>query len=122
MRREYLIISSGWSKKERSKQQRNLYPKTSLSKKNTAAKYLSAGDEIAYNDTTYKVQGHLKQGRLRMEDMGTGKNFVLSKNDVLYGSLLDAKQNPEKHNRIAVEAELPVVQETTTVAAYGIRR
>jgi antirestriction protein ArdC len=93
-----------------------------LPKKSTASKYLSAGDEIAYNDTTYKVQGHLKQGRLRMEDLGTGKNFVLSKNDVLYGSLLDAKQHPEKQNRIAAEAEIPVAQETETAAAYGIRR
>nr|WP_084407044.1 zincin-like metallopeptidase domain-containing protein [Pedobacter panaciterrae] len=93
-----------------------------LPKKSTASKYLSAGDEIAYNDTTYKVQGHLKQGRLRMEDLGTGKNFVLSKNDALYSSLLDAKQHPEKQSRIATEAEMPIAQEPETVAAYGIRR
>ncbi len=93
-----------------------------LPKKSASSKYLSAGDEIAYNDTIYKVQGHLKQGRLRMEDLGTGKNFVLSKTDVLYGSLLDAKQYPGKQNRIAAEAEMPVAQETETVAAYGIRR
>lgn len=93
-----------------------------LPKKNTASKYLSAGDAIAYNDTTYKVQGHLKQGRLRMEDLGTGKNFVLSKSDALYGSLLDAKQHPEKQQCITAAAEIPIAQEAETVAAYGIRR
>lgn len=93
-----------------------------LQQKSTSSKYLSAGDEIVYNDTTYKVQGHLKQGRLRMEDLGTGKNFVLSKSDALYGSLLDARQHPEKQNRIATEAVMPVAQEPETVAAYGIRR
>lgn len=93
-----------------------------LPKKNTVSKYLSAGDAIAYNDTTYKVQGHLKQGRLRMEDLGTGKNFVLSKSDALYGSLLDAKQHPEKQQRITAAAEIPIAQEAETVAAYGIRR
>lgn len=90
--------------------------------KSTASKYLSAGDEIAYNDTTYKVQGHLKQGRLRMEDLGTGQHFVLSKNDVMYSSLLDAKQHPEKQARVTAEAEIQVAQEAETVAAYGIRR
>lgn len=97
-------------------------PEDQLPQKSTASKYLSAGDEISYNDTIYKVQGHLKQGRLRMEDLGTGKNFVLSKNDALHSSLLDAKQHPEKQNRIAAEAEMPVAQEPETVAAYGIRR
>lgn len=57
-----------------------------------------------------------------MEDLGTGKNFVLSKSDALYGSLLDARQHPEKQNRIATEAVMPVAQEPETVAAYGIRR
>ncbi|MEJ5962920.1 ArdC family protein [Pedobacter immunditicola] len=87
----------------------------------TGSKYLSTGDEIAYNNTVYKVQGHLKQGRLRMEDLGTGQNFVLSKNDVLYGSLLHAKHHPEQQS-IAAETQIPVSQETETVAAYGIRR
>jgi antirestriction protein ArdC len=93
-----------------------------ITKNNAGSKYLSAGDEIAYNDTTYKVQGHLKQGRLRMEDLGTGKNFVLSKSDALYGSLLDAKQHPEKQARVTAALEMPIAQETETVAAYGIRR
>lgn len=83
-------------------------------------KHLSTGDQISYNDTTYKVQGHLKQGRLRMEDTHTGNTFVLSKNDGLYSSLLEAKLNPEKQKQIA--AEMPVSEERKNVAAYGIRR
>ena len=83
-------------------------------------KTLSTGDQISYNDTTYKVQGHLKQGRLRMEDTQTGNTFVLSRNDGLYGSLLEAKLNPEKQNHIG--AEMPVSEERETAAAYGIRR
>jgi len=86
------------------------------------SKYLTAGDEISYNNTIYKVQSHLKQGRLRMEDLGTGKNFVLSKNDVLYGSLLDARQNPDKHIRAASEIEMPIVQQTETASGYGLKR
>ncbi|KAA8476836.1 antirestriction protein ArdC [Arcticibacter tournemirensis] len=97
-------------------------PEDQPPKYGTGSKYLSSGDEIAYNNTVYKVQGHLKQGRLRMEDLGSGKNFVLSKNDMLYGSLLDAKQHPEKQARIAPETEIAISQETETVAAYGIRR
>jgi len=93
-----------------------------LPKYATESKYLSTGDEIAYNNTVYKVQGHLKQGRLRMEDLGTGQNFVLSKNDVLYGSLLHAKHHPEPQASIAAQTQIPVSQETETVSAYGIRR
>jgi len=57
----------------------------------SGAKYLLFGDEIDYNNSTYRIQGHLKQGRLRVEEMGTGKAFVLSKTDGLYSSLLEAK-------------------------------
>lgn len=96
--------------------------KDQVTKNSAGSKYLSAGDEIAYNDSTYKVQGHLKQGRLRMEDLGTGKNFILSKSDALYGSLLDAKQHPEKQARFTAATEMPIAQETETVAAYGIQR
>ncbi|MDB5012389.1 MAG: conjugal transfer protein TraC, partial [Daejeonella sp.] len=55
---------------------------------------LSVQDEIAYNSTVYKIQGHLKGGRFRVEDLGTSKQFTLSPNDGLYNSLLKAKQEP----------------------------
>ncbi|WP_199120304.1 ArdC family protein [Pedobacter sp. ASV28] len=64
------------------------------SKTGTTSNYLSLGDTIAYKDTLFKVQGHLKQGRLRMEDLGSGNQFILSRNDNLYASLLAVKQNP----------------------------
>lgn len=54
-------------------------------------KYLSIGDQIPYNETIYKVLRHLKQGRLCMEDAGTGNQFTLSRTDGLYTSLLNAK-------------------------------
>lgn len=82
---------------------------------------LSMGDEIAYNNTVYKVQGHLKRGRMRVEDLTTGNVFSLSKTDQLYNSLLQAKQHPEA---VKVDADLkrPAHTEMEVVAAYGIRR
>lgn len=82
---------------------------------------LSMGDEIAYNNTVYKVQGHLKLGRMRVEDLTTGNVFSLSKTDQLYNSLLQAKQHPEA---VKVDADLkrPAHTEMEVVAAYGIRR
>lgn len=82
---------------------------------------LSIGDEIAYNNTVYRVQGHLKRGRMRLEDLSTGHTFSLSKTDGLYGSLLHAKQNP---NGIKASEVLhrPMDAEMEAVAAYGIRR
>ncbi|MCY1534011.1 hypothetical protein D9M68_693670 [compost metagenome] len=57
-----------------------------------------------------------------MEDLDTGKNFVLSKSDALYSSLLDAKQHPEKQARVTAATEIPIAQEAEPAAAYGIRR
>ncbi|WP_237249494.1 ArdC family protein [Sphingobacterium faecale] len=83
---------------------------------------LSIGDEIAYNNTIYKVQGHLKRGRMRVEDLTTGNIFPLSKTDRLYGSLLHAKQHPDAV-KVSEDLHRPVVQpEKEAVAAYGIRR
>lgn len=82
---------------------------------------LSIGDEIAYNNTVYKVQGHLKRGRMRVEDLTTGNIFPLSKTDRLYGSLLHAKQYPDAI-KISEDLHRPVHAEKEAVAAYGIRR
>lgn len=86
-------------------------------------KSLSMGDEIPYKDTVYKVLGHVKQGRLRMEDLGTGNNFLLSKTDGLYSSLLSAKQGALR----APSSQISVNQkqnqpESEVAAAYGIKR
>src|SRR5690606_32280473 len=82
---------------------------------------LSIGDEIAYNNTVYKVQGHLKRGRMRVEDLTTGNIFPLSKTDRLYGSLLHAKQHPDTV-KVSEDLHRPVHAEKEAVAAYGIRR
>ncbi|WGQ08994.1 zincin-like metallopeptidase domain-containing protein [Pedobacter gandavensis] len=86
-------------------------------------KSLSIGDEIAYKDTVYKVLGHVKQGRLRMEDLGTGNNFLLSKTDGLYSSLLSAKQGalraPSSQISVNQEQNQP---ESEVAVAYGIKR
>jgi len=65
------------------------------------AKYLFINEEIAYQDTVYKVQGHLKQGRLRMQDLATGSSFILSRSDGLYDSLLQAKREQGAAKNVA---------------------
>lgn len=54
-------------------------------------KFLSTGDEILYKDNIYRVEGHLKQGRLRMSQMPSGIHFSLSSTDALYAALLAEK-------------------------------
>lgn len=56
-------------------------------------KYLSTGDELSYNGQIYKIQGHLKQGRLKVEQQPSGIVFTLSKNDQLYHSLSEIKSS-----------------------------
>ncbi|TCC95119.1 DUF1738 domain-containing protein [Pedobacter hiemivivus] len=91
----------------------------------TQAKSLSMGDEIPYKDTVYKVLGHIKQGRMRMEDMMSGNTFVLSKSDGLYNSLISAKQEtlrtPVVPAQVRPEPQ-QLLQEAETVAAYGTKR
>lgn len=49
---------------------------------------------IAYNNTAYKVVEVLKGRNLKLEDLKTGAQFRLSSNDGLYGSLVQARNNP----------------------------
>lgn len=113
---------TGLEQKREVKTEVQTVPEAQSSKNQTTSKYLSSGDEIAYNNTIYKVHGHLKQGRLRMEDMNTGQNFVLSKKDMLYGSLLQVKQLPEHQNRAVVGTGSSVSQEAETAISYSARR
>ncbi|WP_231426469.1 ArdC family protein [Pedobacter sp. Leaf250] len=53
--------------------------------------FLSTGDQISYRDSIYRVEGHLKQGRLRIEQLPSGLHFTLANSDPLYRSLLDQK-------------------------------
>jgi len=72
--------------------------------------YLSTGDEISYNESVFKVLGHLKQGRLKMEEVTTGNMFTLSKEDKLYSALLYVKRemtaSQKEENKMATN-ELP---------------
>ena len=52
---------------------------------------LNMGDVIQYNNSSYKIHSLLKRGRFKVEDLSTGNNFILSKSDVLYNSLISAK-------------------------------
>ncbi|WP_316851292.1 ArdC family protein [Pedobacter agri] len=63
--------------------------------------FLSTGDEILYKDRIYRVEGHLKQGRLRMEQLPSGIQFTLSSADPLYGELLEKKI--AQHSLISLE-------------------
>lgn len=85
------------------------------------ARYLSTGDEIPYKDTVYRVLGHLKQGRLRMEDQGSGNTFILSRSDVLYGSLLSARQEMATGKTVNLIAEVQQTPEPE-IASYGLKR
>jgi len=69
----------------------------------------------------YRVQGHLKRGRMRVEDVTTGNVFSLSKTDRLYNSLLQAKQNPEAV-KVGADLNRPAHTEMEVVATYGIKR
>ncbi|KQB99856.1 ArdC family protein [Pedobacter sp. Hv1] len=91
--------------------------------KGAGSEYLSLGDEISYNGAHYKVQGHLKQGRLRMEELESGKSFILSKNDGLYGSLLNVKLGLAHTQKTATDNSLTVIaSERQELAAHTQRR
>lgn len=54
---------------------------------------LTIGEIIDYNNTSYKIESKLKEGRFKVEDLSSGNNFILSKSDGLYTSLISAKSN-----------------------------
>ncbi|MFD2285982.1 ArdC family protein [Pedobacter petrophilus] len=54
--------------------------------------YLTTGDKIHYNGSVYEVLGHLKQGRLKMQESLNGNAFTLSREDKLYAALLYLKR------------------------------
>lgn len=54
-------------------------------------RHLAMGEVIEYNDSSYKICGLLKKGRLKVQQVSTGNTFILSKTDTLYDSLLKAK-------------------------------
>lgn len=78
---------------------------------------LNMGEIIEYNNTSYKIHSLLKRGRFKVEDLSTGNNFILSKSDVLYNSLLSAK-TPTKIIPININKEadqIPIKQEHSNI-------
>lgn len=88
-------------------------------KAETNVKHLLVGDEIPYKNTLYKVQEHLKQGRLRIEDQSNANNFILSRSDGLYSSLLNVKQEMVTGKK---ESTLTKTHKPEVAPAYGIKR
>jgi antirestriction protein ArdC len=68
--------------------------------------FLTTGDKIPYNGSVYEVLGHLKQGRLRMQESFFGTHFTLSKSDKLYASLLYLKREMELRQLMAESGSL----------------
>lgn len=91
-------------------------------KNKTALGHLTMGEQIEYNNTIFKVNGYLKQARYRMEDLGTGNNFILSRSDKLYSSLLHAKQNLERQIGSAQDAVAQKNKENENAAPQIARR
>mgnify|MGYP003945164749 CR=1 FL=1 len=85
-------------------------------------KYLTIGDAITYNDTIYKVLGHLKQGRLRIEESGSGQVFILSRADNLYHSLTEAKNENASPQTNIRETKADVEHQAEINAKHYVRR
>jgi len=79
--------------------------------KNPSAKttnYLTTGDKIQYNGSVYEVLGHLKQGRLKMQESLNGNSFILSQQDKLYSALSFlktqiGKEESQSHGHLNLE-------------------
>jgi hypothetical protein len=88
------------------------------------AKNLQMGDQIGYDNTVYRVISLLKQSRFRMENLGNGAQFTLSKSDGLYASLVEAKatQVSRPIPDVTATMEKQFDQEPEISAAYGLKR
>ncbi|WP_316761980.1 ArdC family protein [Pedobacter aquatilis] len=65
--------------------------------------YLTTGDRIQYNGSVYEVLGHLKQGRLKMQESLNGNTFTLSQQDKLYSALSFLKTQMGKGESVGQE-------------------
>jgi antirestriction protein ArdC len=87
-------------------------------------KNLQMGDEIGYDNTVYRVASLLKQSRFRIENLGNGAQFTLSKSDGLYASLVHAKATQVSRPFLDVHAAMEKQhdQQPEISAAYGLKR
>ena len=65
--------------------------------------YLTTGDKIAYNGSVYEVLGHLKQGRLKMQESLNGNAFTLSREDKLYAALMYLKRETKNEFQQSIQ-------------------
>lgn len=91
--------------------------------KKVANHLLTENDHISYNGAIFKVNENLKNGRLKMENLGTGQQFILSREDLLYKNLLEAKQqNKEVLTIASVNAEYEDISEPEIANHYQLKR
>jgi antirestriction protein ArdC len=91
--------------------------------KKVANHLLTADDHISYNGTIFKVNENLKNGRLKMEDLGSGQQFILSREDLLYKKLLEAKQqHPELLTVESLSPAYPEISEPEVTNHYQLKR
>ncbi len=84
---------------------------------------LTINDHISYNGTIFKVNENLKNGRLKMEDLGSGQHFILSREDLLYKNLLEAKQQKQEVLTVAsLIPDHPDISEPETTNHYQLKR
>lgn len=91
--------------------------------KKVSGHLLTENDHISYNGTIFKVNENLKNGRLKMEDLGSGQQFILSREDLLYKNLLEAKQQkPEVLTIASLIPETLEISEPEVVNQYQLKR
>jgi antirestriction protein ArdC len=91
--------------------------------KKVSSHLLTEKDHISYNGTIFKVNENLKNGRLKMEDLGSGQQFILSREDLLYKNLLEAKQ--QKPEVLTIESLNTVDSEISEIEVnnnYQLKR
>ncbi|MES2266813.1 MAG: zincin-like metallopeptidase domain-containing protein [Bacteroidota bacterium] len=84
---------------------------------------LTENDHISYNGTVFKVNETLKNGRLKMEDLGSGQQFILRRDDLLYKNLLEAKKlKPEVLTIASLISDQEEIPEPEITNLYQLKR
>lgn len=85
-------------------------------------KHLGMGEIINYNHSSYKICGLLKKGRLKVEDLNSGNSFIVSKNDRLFESLINAKYKDNIFHLGKNEAEVNALPPDHQAKIISIKR
>lgn len=65
---------------------------------------LLPGQQVNYHNTTYKVTGMLKRGRIQLEDLSSGVTIAVNKDDHLYQRLLAVANNQNNKENATEQA------------------